>query len=75
MYICLIKGRGLWCLMPLSTSANIVAVSFIGRGNRSTQRILLTYPQVTVKLYHTILYRVHPAMSGIRTHNFIGDRH
>ena len=50
----------------------IVAVSFIGEGNRSTHRKPLTCRKSLTNFYHIKLHRVHFAMSRIPIHKFRG---
>ena len=60
---------GDWCSTSLSKYFSyIVDVSFI-MGKPENPQKTADLPQVTDKLYHTMLYRVHLAMSGIQTQN------
>ena len=67
---------GLWYLTPLSTIFQLY------RGGEPNLYGKVEYlekinelAQVTDKLYHIQLYRVHLSMSGIPAHNFRGGRH
>ena len=59
--------------MPLSTIFSVISVSFIGILYQPIKNTDMS--QITVKLYHIIVYPVHIVMNMVLTRNFSGDSH
>jgi hypothetical protein len=68
-------GLGLWCLTPLSTIFQLYGSQFYWWRKPEYPKKTTDLSQGLDKLYHNNVVSSTPCLSGIRIHNFSGDRY